>query len=175
MDATAVAAKDAAAEGNAPDSAACATADDCFDLTQTSRISANQPAAYCCVHGTCLYGQAATDGVSRTNANVQLIVASNYAQSCQADSDCVAVAEGNFCFPGAGNCANAAIYKSASSQYQTDIAKTNAAICRIGSSCRGGFGPCCRSGLCQWGSQCSESASPTVGEVGVEWGDGNPE
>jgi hypothetical protein len=107
------------------------------------------PAVSCCIDRTCVYGQSAVDAVPCTDADVQLIQASNYDQSCQTDSDCVAVAEGNFCYAGAPNCPSAAISKSAYAQYQADVAKTNAAICEAASSCVAEFGPCCQNGVCQ--------------------------
>jgi hypothetical protein len=52
-----------------------------------------------------------------TDADVQLIQASSYDQSCTTDSDCIAVGEGNACYPCAIACTSAAINRSAESQY----------------------------------------------------------
>jgi len=129
----------------------------------------------CCINTTCIYGQAAIDAVPCTDADVQLILASSYLQSCATDSDCVAVGEGNFCIAGARNCPSAAINKIAYPKYQADIAKTNAAICQAFTGCGAEFGPCCRRGSCQMGSGCLDSASPPEGGTGADTGDGSPE
>jgi len=160
-------ATDAPADMDAPESGACASPQDCIDFSVG-------PAVSCCINKACIYGQAAIDAVPCTDADVQIILASNYDQSCQADSDCVAAAEGNFCIAGAGNCPSSAINKSAYSQFQADVAKTNASICRAVSSCGAEFGPCCRNGLCQMGTECSDSASPEAG-ARADSGDGSPE
>jgi hypothetical protein len=107
------------------------------------------PYVFCCIDKRCVSGQSA-EAVPCADASVQLIKASNYDQSCQTDSDCIAVAEGNFCRPGALDCPSATISKSASAQYWADVEKTNAAICLAPiSGCLGGAGlPCCRHGAC---------------------------
>lgn len=106
-------------------------------------------AVWCCVDRRCVFGQSAEDAVHCTDASPQVIQASNYDQTCQTDSDCIAVAEGEFCQPRA-YCPSATISKSASAQYWADVGKTNAALCDyIISGCLGGIGtPCCRSGKC---------------------------
>jgi hypothetical protein len=142
------AARDSAAVDDAQSEAAvaCSSGYDCSSLF-TSAPSSSVP---CC-----------TDEVCRlepyddcTDANAQLIQASNYDQSCTTDTDCVAVAEGNFCYPGAGNCPNAAISKSANAQYQADTAKTRAASCYAPGNCGTGPGPCCLGGTCSFSLQC---------------------
>ena len=158
-------ATDAPADMDAPESVACAIPYDCIDFSVG-------PAVSCCINKACIYGQAAIDAVPCTDADVQLILASNYDQSCQTDSDCVAAGEGNFCIAGAGNCPSSAINKSAYSQYQADVAKTNASICRAVSSCGAESGPCCRNGLCQMGTECS---APPEGGARADSGDGSPE
>jgi hypothetical protein len=104
---------------------------------------------FCCIDKRCVFGQSA-EALPCADANAQLIKASNYDQSCQTDSDCVAVAEGNFCRPGAADCPSASISKSASAQYWADVGKTHAAVCEAPiSGCLGGAGaPCCRHGAC---------------------------
>lgn len=161
-------ATDAAADMDAPESVACAAPQDCIDFSVG-------PAVSCCINKTCIYGQAAIDAVPCTDADVELILASNYDQSCQTDSDCAAAGEGNFCIAGVGNCPSSAVNKSAYSQYQADVAKTNASFCRAISSCGNEFGPCCRRGLCQMGTECSGSASPPEGGARADSGDGSPE
>jgi hypothetical protein len=161
-------ATDASLDMNAPESVACAIPQDCTHFSVGPLVS-------CCINNACIYGQAAIGAVPCTDANVQLILASNYDQSCQTDSDCVAAGGGNFCLAGAGNCPSSAINKSAYSQYQADVAKTNASICRAFSSCGNESGPCCRNGLCQMGTECSDSASPPDGGARADSADGSPE
>jgi hypothetical protein len=131
------------AEGNDASSFACTSPQDCLAHIPSG------PAVFCCIDKTCIYGQSA-EAVPCADASAQLIKASNYDQSCQTDSDCIAVAEGNFCRPGAADCPSTTISKSASAQYWADVEKTNAAICEAPiSGCLGGAGvPCCRHGAC---------------------------
>jgi hypothetical protein len=139
---------------------ACATAQDCSGLF----FSSSSPA--CCTDHACTVDT--PDDC--TDANMQLIEASNYDQTCTADSDCVAVGEGNFCYAGSLNCQNsAAINKSAYAQYEADIAKTRGASCFAPDNCTLQFGPCCQSGTCQMGSQCP---SPVMyeGDAAVDTG-----
>jgi hypothetical protein len=126
--------------------AQCTTVQDCQDLITPIE-------AVCCVQEQCLFGTGAT-GVSCLDPQVQTIQASNYDQSCDADTDCIAVAEGNFCVPGAANCPSAAISKSAQPRYQSDVANTNAAFCSAPSSCDASscgtsMGPSCVKGTCE--------------------------
>jgi hypothetical protein len=124
----------------------------------------------CASPGDCVYGVLPVCCVANacilhppndcTDANVQLIQASNYDQSCKTDSDCVAVAEGNGCYPGAFNCPYTAISMGAYAQYKSDIAKTQAALCYVASGCALLFGPCCIGGTCRYGSPCA-SPLPT--------------
>jgi hypothetical protein len=65
----------------------CTSAQDCMPLYFASN------SAYCCMDNACVADQ---PGYC-TDANVQLIQASNYDQSCRSDADCVAVTEGNAC------------------------------------------------------------------------------
>jgi hypothetical protein len=103
---------------------------------------------YCCIDHVCIEGHAA-ESLSCDDADAQVIQASNYDQSCATDSDCVAVGEGNFCYPGAGRCPSAAIRASASGQYQADVAKTWAVACIAIGSCPAWGGPHCLDGMCQ--------------------------
>ena len=141
-------------EGNDASTLACSGPQDCIAHIPTG------PAIFCCIDKACIYGQAA-QAVPCSDAEVQLIQASNYDQSCTTDSDCVAVGQGNFCLAGAGNCPTAAIRKSAYARYQADVAKTQAAVCSALSSCTASFGPCCRHGTCQMNLNC-ESPSDTL-------------
>jgi hypothetical protein len=144
---------DAASNMDEPDSVVCGVPQDCIDFSVG-------PAVSCCINRTCIYGQAAIDAVPCTDGNVQLILASNYDQSCLRESDCIAVGQGNFCNAGAGNCPSTAINKAAYSLYQADVAKTNAAICRAVTGCGNESGPCCRRGVCQMGAECSDASGP---------------
>ncbi len=172
---------DASNEGSAPGDAAfgdsapvdaaqadspvltCASVDDCVAVP--AGIGAT---AYCCLDKVCSFSSGAPL-VACTDADVQMIQASDYDQSCTMDSDCTAVAEGNACSPGALNCPGAAINASAYSTYKADVAKTNAALCRAVSSCGGFSGPCCRGGSCQLGAACSAVAAG--GDAGADAAD----
>jgi hypothetical protein len=102
-----------------------------------------------------------------TDANVQLIQAANYDQSCTTDSDCIAVGLGNACFGCEIGCPNAAISRSSQAQYRSDVADSPAngadCGCPIFPS-----GPCCVGGLCEVGSQCG-NASP-AGDAAADTG-----
>jgi hypothetical protein len=141
------------ARGDGP--LACASRFDCSSLSPLFAPSSDQNLVPCCVDNVC---KLETYDGDCTDANGQIIQASNYDQSCTMDSDCVGVAEGNFCYPGATNCATATINKSANAQYQADVAKTRAASCYAPGNCGAEFGPCCVSGMCQVGSQCGSLA-----------------
>jgi hypothetical protein len=173
-------ATDAATDMDAPEAVSCATPQVCADFLVNSFPAGyfpESPIASCCINKACVYGQAAIDAVRCTDADVQLIVASNYDQSCKIDSDCGAMAEGNFCIPGANICPSAAaINRSAYPKYQTDVAKTTASFCQtVPGGCGLAFGACCRRGLCQNGIECSDSASLPEGGAGADSGDGSAE
>jgi hypothetical protein len=92
-----------------------------------------------------------------TDANIQMIQASDYDQTCANDSDCIAVGEGNACYPCVVQCPTAAISASAKKQYDAAIAKTTGAK-QAGTTtchCPAGFTPCCIGGKCHADSQCS--------------------
>ena len=99
------------------------------------------------------------DVTACTDANVQLIVASSYGQTCSVDTDCVAVAEGNACYPCVVICrTGGAINRTALSSYESDISKTIGAGEASGTAtrcgCPAGFFPCCRGGICHADPQC---------------------
>jgi hypothetical protein len=168
-------ATDAAADIDPRESVRCATLQDCLGLPVTI---ANGEAVACCINQTCIFGQAANDAaaaLSCADAAAQPIQAASYDQSCQTDSDCIAVAEGDFCIVGNPSCTSASISKSAYSRYQADVSKTNVAICRQESNCPSHPGPCCRGGLCRVGTECSDSAAAPEGGAGADSGDGSPE
>ncbi len=109
-----------------------------------------------------------------TDANVQLIQASNYDQSCQADSDCIAVGEGNACYPCAIDCTSAAINKSAEAHYKEDVAKTPAGVAQTGTicGCPAEFYPCCRGGTCHADLQCQNPLPVTDAAADTGLSDG---
>ncbi len=103
-----------------------------------------------------------------TDANIQLIQASNYDQSCKTDSDCIAVGEGNACYPCVIECTNAAINVGAHARYLSDVAKTSAASQTGGfCGCPAEFFPCCRGGTCSADFQC-QNALPVPDAAGAE-------
>jgi hypothetical protein len=124
------------------------------------------PSVVCCVQQQCVAGQSAIDALGCNSNNEQMIEAPSYDQSCRADSDCVAVEAGNFCLPVA--CSWAAINNRSLSQYQADVAKTNAAKCLLIMSCMYVAGPCCRSGVCQMGAACPGRDAGGVGDGGAD-------
>jgi hypothetical protein len=88
--------------------------------------------------------------VACTDANVETISASDYDQSCNVDSDCVAVGEGNACFPCTIICKGAPISRGALPAYQSDVSKTIGAreTESVSCGCPLESTPCCRSGVC---------------------------
>lgn len=154
------------ARGDGP--VACASRFDCSSLSPLFNPSSDQNLVPCCVDNVC---RLETYDDDCTDASAQIILASNYDQSCTTDTDCVGVAEGNFCYPGATNCGTATINKSANAQYQADVAKTRAASCYAPGNCGGNFGPCCVSGMCQVGSQCSNLAGDASADSAGSSGD----
>jgi hypothetical protein len=97
-----------------------------------------------------------------TDANVELIQASNYDQSCTVDSDCVSIAVGDACYPCLVICqVGGAINRGALSSYQSDISKTIGAgeTSGVQCGCPSWPGPCCRGGICQAGLECESPAT----------------
>jgi hypothetical protein len=138
-DASADAADATSPEEDAP-VVACTRANDCYEKGPFSTV-------YCCLDKVCAFSNDSTSIVDCTDADAQLIQASNYDQSCMTDSDCVAVSVGNACYPGFLNCTLGTINVGAMSQYNADVARTNAGICTALSSCGAEGGPCCVSGI----------------------------
>jgi len=120
----------------------CASAQECLAPSLASN------SLYCCADNACVAYKAG----DCTGANVQLIQASSYDQSCQTDTDCVAVSEGNACdlLPA---CPNATISKAALARYQSDLVKTRSGACSVVDSCTPYYF-CCQGGSCLWGTQC---------------------
>jgi hypothetical protein len=126
------------ADVNARTDVACASAHNCRSISQASFSTV------CCTDNACTLD---TPG-SCTDANVQLIQASSYDQSCTADRDCVWVLQGNACHP--LDCRDpGAINMGSYAQYQSDLSKTRAASCVAPQGDCPQFGTCCRSGSCR--------------------------
>jgi hypothetical protein len=120
--------------------------------------------SFCCVPNAIGPGAG-----SCTGANVQLIQASNYDQSCTTDSDCIGVGLGNVCFKCDIDCPNAAINRSAQAQYRTDVAHSPANDADCGCPTYP-VGPCCIGGMCQFGSQClvADAAADTGADAATD-------
>ncbi len=92
------------------------------------------------------------------------IEASSYDESCKSDSDCVTVNVGSTCSACVFACGQnvGAINAGAMAQYTADVAKTPAGA--IPCFCpTGGLGvPCCRSGQCHAGNECSSLDGSTA-------------
>ncbi len=146
------------AGGKAASVVACARAQDCRVLSQTSS------SVYCCTDGVCALD---TPDIC-SDANVQLIQASNYDQSCKTDNDCVWVLQGNACHP--LDCGDpGAINMVSSARYQADIAKTRAASCSVPQGDCPQFVTCCQNGSCQLGAQCSSGlAADAAADTGAD-------
>lgn len=136
---------------------ACATPKDCAVHFDGGRYF------FCCVEGACVYGGAA-EAVRCSDPGSQVIATSSYATSCRLDSDCVAVAAGDFCNPLAGfACPEATIARSALGIYEQDVARTEVALCDGEyQGCPAILGPCCRHGTCQMDTSCGVSPSDTL-------------
>jgi hypothetical protein len=152
----------------------CTTVEDC---SSGAIVQGASGLPFCCFLETCLVGTS-TSAVGCADPQVQQISAANYDQTCDADTDCVAVAEGDFCVPGAGNCPNAAINKGALGRYQSDIANTNAAFCRapgscgVGTACGNSVGPWCLNGTCETTTCPPDGVATDAGATDAGAGDG---
>lgn len=123
---------------------ACATAQGCRSVSQASFST------FCCTDKACTLD---TPG-SCTDANVQLIQASSYDQSCTKDGDCMWVTQGNAChLLGCGD--PGAINMRSYASYQSDLAKTRAASCVAPQGDCPQFVTCCRNGSCRIGALCN--------------------
>jgi hypothetical protein len=107
-----------------------------------------------------------------TDANVEIIQASNYDQSCKSAADCVAVSEGNACFPCVIECPTAAITAGAKAKYMSDIEKTSGWQARASASCHcpASFTPCCLDGVCHADLQCSGSVIASAADASADAG-----
>lgn len=88
------------------------------------------------------------------------IHASDYDQSCETDSDCVGVGEGNLCAACSAVCPTAAINQSALGQYDADIDKLGELTdpnVTIDCGCPALFPVCCDAGRCHADAVCARS------------------
>jgi hypothetical protein len=108
-----------------------------------------------------------SDVAACTDANVELIQASSYDQACSVDTDCVAIAAGNACYPCVVICATGgAINRSALWSYEADVSATTGGreTSAVGCGCPAAFDPCCRGGTCHADLECQNP----VADGGVE-------
>jgi hypothetical protein len=111
------------------------------------------------------------DASAATDAACTPVLASAYDQSCDADTDCVAISQGASCDWCALSCTSAAINREALSQYTSDTANLlEVAYQQCLSSCGGPTSTCCVGGTCQWShyTTCPYPGTPaTDAAVGV--------
>lgn len=107
----------------------------------------------------CPFGS--SDDATDTCADAS-IQASNYGQTCQKDSDCVLVGEGESCTPCSLACGPfGAINRSSVAQYEADVAKTpggNAGPVSCAPCCGPAIVACCAKGQCQADLRCAADA-----------------
>jgi hypothetical protein len=104
----------------------------------------------CYVSALALFGCShPSSNVPCTDANIQNISASNYDQTCRVDSDCVAVGEGNACYPCVLECRTATINLDSLGQYQSDVAKTIGGHEQAKCNCPNEVVPRCQNGKCR--------------------------
>jgi|HubBroStandDraft_6_1064221.scaffolds.fasta_scaffold49648_2 hypothetical protein len=114
-----------------------------------------------------LLGSSGVTASSGTEASC-VILESSYNQTCQLDTDCVAVNPGNFCAPiHPCFCGPTGVINGSSvEQFNADVATTPAfsdAAAPASCDCPPGpapIGPCCVSGACQFGVTCLLTTSP---------------
>jgi hypothetical protein len=124
--------------------------------TQDCNPDRNPGGAFCCLSGLC---------------TAEPVQASNYDQTCQTDTDCVAIAEGDPCLSCGISCSsNATINAGALTKYRSDIANTPAVLSAADGGClytcgtvsgRSDFGPFCCGGTCHVGGQCPGADAST--------------
>jgi hypothetical protein len=105
-------------------------------------------------------GPVATDGAVNPSGDggACMILASNYDQSCRVDSDCILIAQGNYCTPGC-LCREGVVNYGALPRFVADVSKAPIAADAMsagdaGCPCLVPSGPCCRAGMCQLGARC---------------------
>jgi hypothetical protein len=104
----------------------------------------------------------AAQGCTGGNAkNCSNISASSYDHSCKSDPDCVEFIGPDDC------CPSATISAAAQAQYMSDFAGCGRAGCTAACTNRG---PCCVSGVCEFGTVAECRAPPSVEDAAVETG-----
>jgi hypothetical protein len=125
---------------------ACAAAG---GLCGVSACSALGPQSCGAAGGTCCLDGLSADCLAEAGSHP--IVASSYDQSCDVDSDCVAIGVGDPCEPCEVLCAgSAAIRSGALAQYMADVAKSPAGKGTFVCECPQ-YSPasvCCNAGVC---------------------------
>ncbi|MGA2449045.1 MAG: hypothetical protein ABTD50_10245 [Polyangiaceae bacterium] len=137
----------------------CAYADEacCIDTDSGSRAS----------DGAAPDSAGGLDGGTDADAASCMISASNYDQSCTADTDCEMVWSGDYCSLNClcGGSASSAINNGASAQFALDVSETplgSGALGTVDCNCPAILGPCCRSGKCEANSACLSSPQDTL-------------
>jgi hypothetical protein len=100
--------------------------------------------------------QGCTGGDAKNCSNIS---ASSYDHSCKIDSDCIEFSGPNDC------CPSAAISAAAQAQYMSDFAGCGRAGCTAACTNRG---PCCISGVCEFGTVDECRAPPSVEDAGAD-------
>jgi hypothetical protein len=101
-------------------------ADQAPSSAQDCNPDKNPGGAFCCLEGDAAAGDDGSESGSCADGSDELIVATNYDQSCKTTSDCVAVGVGDVCYPCEIECPSAAINVGAHAKYLADVAKTPA-------------------------------------------------
>lgn len=86
------------------------------------------------------------------------IASADYDRSCTADADCVAVSEGNLCFPCVQRCMSGVVSEKVAEQYRSDLAKlADPPGPEIRCRCPAAFVPRCIDGQCHVDPASSQS------------------
>jgi hypothetical protein len=78
----------------------------------------------------------------------------DYDQSCTADSDCIAVPQGNVCLACIRKCHAGVVNSDSAAQYRADIAKVAPTESAAECFCPLEFEPCCVNGQCRNDREC---------------------
>jgi hypothetical protein len=110
----------------------------------------------------------ATDGGAIGHTSSCMILASNYDESCTADSDCQVVTAGDYCTM-LCPCGVASINVGAVAQFNRDVSSTpvgSGALPWGSCLCTSNWGPCCRQGKCQAACYSPSDALPACADAG---------
>lgn len=103
-----------------------------------------------------------------TDAGACMISASNYDQSCAADTDCQEVTSRDYCVAGC-LCGGSAVNAGALAQFNADVSKTPLGSGALGGAacpCADQPGPCCRSGKCTMACFSPTDTLPACADAG---------